>query len=173
MGRAYEQILDEADTEDLLTTGEVAKLLGVSRQHVVDLCDRGDLPYLMVGSHRRVRRADAERARQVRTRMTRDQRRSLWLGHAVAGRIVEDPDAALGVARKQLAHLDSRSNRWTREWEYLLDGDVEEVLRALTSPSQRSRELRQNSPFTGLLEEDRRSKVLTSFSRSRLRDAAN
>jgi excisionase family DNA binding protein len=38
----------------LLSTGEVAGLLGVSRQHVVDLCDRGDLIFVRVGSHRRV-----------------------------------------------------------------------------------------------------------------------
>ena len=38
----------------LLTTGEVAKLLGTSRQQVVNLCERGDLPFVMVGKHRRV-----------------------------------------------------------------------------------------------------------------------
>jgi excisionase family DNA binding protein len=45
---------------DLLTTGEVAQVLGCSRQHVVDPCRRGDLPFVSVGAHRRVRRADVE-----------------------------------------------------------------------------------------------------------------
>ncbi|MDN5771951.1 MAG: helix-turn-helix domain-containing protein, partial [Microlunatus sp.] len=40
-----------------LTTGQVAQILDVSRQHVVDLCDRGDLPSTRGGSHRRIRRA--------------------------------------------------------------------------------------------------------------------
>ncbi|MFC9443300.1 helix-turn-helix domain-containing protein, partial [Brevibacterium sp. NPDC056947] len=41
-----------------MSTGEVAKILGVSRQHIVDLCERGDLPFTKVGTHRRIRRAD-------------------------------------------------------------------------------------------------------------------
>jgi len=43
---------------DLMSTGEAARLLGCSRQHVVDLCVRGVLPFVSVGSHRRVRRTD-------------------------------------------------------------------------------------------------------------------
>jgi excisionase family DNA binding protein len=35
----------------LLSTGDAASFLGVSRQHVVDLCDRGDLIFVWVGSH--------------------------------------------------------------------------------------------------------------------------
>jgi excisionase family DNA binding protein len=165
MARTLETIIDESETDDLLTTGEVAKLLGVSRQHVVDLCDRGDLPYVMVGSHRRIRRIDAERARQVRTKMTRDQRRSLWLAYAVAGHLVADPEAGIARARNQLAHSAMRENRWTREWADLLEGDVDGVLGALTSTSQRSRELRQNSPFSGVLSEGERAIVLAAFTR--------
>ncbi|WP_147287746.1 helix-turn-helix domain-containing protein, partial [Kytococcus sedentarius] len=41
----------------LLKTGRVAEILGVSRQHVVDLCDRGDLPSIRIGAHRRVRQS--------------------------------------------------------------------------------------------------------------------
>ncbi|MFN0284487.1 MAG: helix-turn-helix domain-containing protein [Kineosporiaceae bacterium] len=37
-----------AVTGELLTIGQVASLLGVSRQHVVDLCMRGDLPFVSV-----------------------------------------------------------------------------------------------------------------------------
>jgi excisionase family DNA binding protein len=165
MPTTFETIIDESDTDDLLTTGEVAKLLGVSRQHVVDLCDRGDLAYVMVGSHRRIRRIDAERARQMRTKMTRDQRRSLWLAYAVAGRLVGDPETGIALARNQLAHSAMRENKWTREWAELLDGDVDKVLGALTSTSQRSRELRQNSPFSGVLSEQDRAMVLAAFSR--------
>ncbi len=46
---------------ELLTTGEAARLLNSSRQHVVDLCDSGELPYERTdttGSHRRNRRGD-------------------------------------------------------------------------------------------------------------------
>jgi len=45
--------------EELLTTGQAAALLGTTRRHVVNLCQRGELPYTMAGTHRRIRRSDA------------------------------------------------------------------------------------------------------------------
>ncbi|MGE3192433.1 MAG: helix-turn-helix domain-containing protein [Microbacteriaceae bacterium] len=166
MSKAYDAVVDEYESADLLTTGDVAKLLGVSLQHVIDLCTRGDLPYTMRGSHRRIRRTDVERYRAGRTRLTRDQRRSIWLAHAVAGTIVERPREVIARARIDLDHLEStqRPNKWTREWRRLLDGPTDDVLHALTSPSQRSRELRQNSPFLHALEPETRQQILIAFS---------
>ena len=43
--------------ETMLKTGEVARLLGVSRQHVADLCDGGKVKHVRVGTHRRIRGA--------------------------------------------------------------------------------------------------------------------
>jgi len=42
----------------LLTVGQVADVLGSSRQHVANLIDRGTLPAEFHGLHRRVARAD-------------------------------------------------------------------------------------------------------------------
>ena len=72
--------------EEFLTTGEAAVLLGSSRQHVVDLCERGLLPCSRAGTHRRVRRVDVEA--MLRPDLTRDQLKALWLHRAVAGRLV-------------------------------------------------------------------------------------
>jgi excisionase family DNA binding protein len=160
----WDAVLDALDGDALLSTGEVARLLGVSRQHVVDLCDRGDLAYEMVGSHRRIRLRDATRAVQDRTRMSRDQRRSLWLAHAIAGELVVNPDIVVERARANLSATQVKGARkWNDEWRRLLDGPIEGVLHALTSPSLRSRELRQNSPFAGVMSEERRRLVLTAF----------
>ena len=154
--------------EDLLTTGEAARLLGVSRQHVVDLCNRGDLPWSSTGAHRRVRRGDLETLQAAGARTSRDQRRSLWLSYAVAGRLVADPGATLELARANLAtmrarHTRGQAARWLAEWARLLDGPVEDVLAVLTSPVPRARELRQNSPFAGVLSEEERQQVLAAF----------
>jgi excisionase family DNA binding protein len=46
--------------DDMLTTQRAAERLNVSRQYVVRLVDRGDLPAVKVGSHRRLRAADVE-----------------------------------------------------------------------------------------------------------------
>lgn len=158
---------DRAASVDLLTTGEAARILGSSRQHVVDLCDRGDLPFVTVGTHRRVRRADVESVSDRTLRLTRDQRRSLRLAFGVAGGIVADPRGARSLARENLETMRStargQARSWLDEWERLLDAPIEDLLAALTSRSPHSRDLRQNSPFAGVLPEDVRDRVLASW----------
>jgi excisionase family DNA binding protein len=171
MREAFTRALSQAEAEDFLTTGEAAQLLGTSRQHVVDLCNAGDLPYVTVGRHRRVSRRDVEAVRAGTRRWTRDQLRSLWLSHAVAGRLVEDPQGVLARARDNLAQMLADSARgsakiWLQKWQHLLVGPVEEVLEALTSRSPISRELRQNSPFAGVLTGAQRRAALAGFSRA-------
>lgn len=160
----------DAESDELLTTGEAAALLGSSRQHVVDLCKSGDLPYVTVGTHRRIARSDVEAHRAGTVRLSRDQRRSLWLAHAVAGEIVKDPERHLALARDNLETLRSsargRAVTWLTEWEHLLDEPLHELLDALTSVSLKGRELRQNSPFAGVLDERERLRVLDAWRRS-------
>jgi excisionase family DNA binding protein len=154
------------DDRQLLTTGEAAALLGSSRQHVVDLCDRGRLPYLRAGSHRRLRRVDIEA--MLQPDLTRDQLKALWLHRAVAGRLVADPDAALAKAtsnldRLQAVHPDGMAAGWLQRWRATLAAGIEPVLEALTSRSANAVELRQNSPFAGVLPEPERRAVLAAF----------
>ena len=58
---------------------------------------------------------------------------------------------------------------WLQEWARLLDGPLVELLTALTSPTPRSRELRQNSPFAGVLTDAERLAVLATASQARRR----
>ena len=159
------------DPEEQLSTGEAAKLLNSSRQHVVDLCTKGLLNFTTVGKHRRVRRGDIEALRQRTERLTTDQQRSLWLAYAVSGRIVADPDGARMVARDNLAKMESVTRgsaaQWLHEWEKLLSGPLDVMLGAYTSRDLKGRELRQNSPFGGLLSDEERTTVLSHWRRMR------
>lgn len=151
---------------DLVTTGEAARILGVSRQHIVDMCDRGDLPCMRVGTHRRLRRGDLERF--ATPSLTREAERSLWLHQAVAVGLLTDPVATLAKARRNIvtqfsAHRDDGTRRWIEQWQVLLDGRLDRILDVLTSRSEHAIELRQNSPFTGVLPEEERQRILTAF----------
>jgi excisionase family DNA binding protein len=153
-------------SEQLLRTGDAAALLGCSRQHVVDLCDRGELPFVRAGRHRRIARRDIEAL--LRPAMRREQARSLWLHHAVAGRLVVDPSGVLDRARANLdrmrtAHPDGWAAVWLDRWEQVLDAGPEDVAQVLTSRSDEAIELRQNSPFAGVLTPDERLAALAAF----------
>lgn len=154
------------DEDDLLTTGEAAAVLGSTRQHVVNLIQRGDLTSTLVGTHHRVRRSDVETLKQSSIKLTRDQRRSLRLGYAIAGKIVADPVTALGVAARNIDLMSSTQRgagrRWLLRWRELLDGPVEEILATLTSNSVTAREMRQNNPFAGVLDDETRLQVLAA-----------
>jgi excisionase family DNA binding protein len=153
--------------DELLTTGEAAKILNCTRQHVVDLCDRGDLPFTTVGTHRRISRENVEALKSRTDRLSRDERRSLWLAYVVAGRIATEPERTIADA---LDHLDKmrgsargQAKKWLDQWERLLNGPVDQILAALTDRSLRGRELRQNSPFAGALTEEERRTALEEW----------
>ena len=162
----------------LLSTGDVASFLGVSRQHVVDLCDRGDLIFVWVGSHRRVPRLELDRLLgTVRGgKLTRDQERSLWLHRAVLAELVENPEDVLARVGGNLQRLRTQhpgrgmTARWLGQWQEVLDAGVDAVADVLTSQGPAGLELRQNSPFAGVISQEVRSRVLASFVRHWRRD---
>lgn len=158
-----------------MSTGQVARVLGCSRQHVVDLCTDGRLPWVSIGTHRRVRRTDVDRL--VGRALTRDQERSLWLHHAVAAHVVADPVGALrtasrGLERLRDVHPAGPVVRSLELWQEIVDAGPSRVLEALTSRDAWAVELRQNSPFAGILTGAERSAVLQSFREHRRRAGA-
>lgn len=152
--------------DTLFTTGEAARRLGSSRQHVVDLCNKGLLPFTVVNRHRRIRAADLDAFAAGAHRMTRDQQRSLRLAYAVAAHLVMDPERTLNSARNYLHSLPPetarrRGAKWRQQWESLLDGPLDDLLTALTADTVESRELRQSTPFIGVLSDGERNAVLS------------
>lgn len=100
--------------------------------------------------------------------MTRDQRCSLWLAHAIAGQLVAEPAEGVAIARTNLSLLRTRQTRgqtthWLQEWAQLLDGPLDLLLSTLTSPTSRGHDLRQSAPFAGVLTESERARVLDGW----------
>ena len=154
----------------LLTTGETAVLLRSSRAHVVDLCLRGLLPYVVIGAQRRIRRPDVEAL--IRPGLSQEELQTLWLHRAVAGKLVQSPGALLAAAainlrRLRRLHPEGGAWEWLDRWEVVLDDGAEAVLDALTSSAEYAVELRRASPFAGILTEQERKSVLDSFAESR------
>lgn len=150
-----------------MSTGDAASALGVSRQHVVNLCDRGQIECVRVGKHRRIPRS--ELTRLTSPQLTREQAKSLWIHRAVLGPLMVEPHAVLGAARGNIATWKTRHRRdgmathYLELWESILDRGLDEVVATLTGTDARSIELRQNSPFAGVLAEDDRRKALKAF----------
>lgn len=152
----------------MLTTGEAAEILGVSRQHIVNLSNRGEIASTKIGAHRRIPVSEVERL-QGRSALTREREKSLRLHQALIGDLLENPDAVINKARENIARWlpqqreDGMSASYLREWEDILDSGLERILEALTATDERSYELRENSPFAGVLSQDRRAKVLQTL----------
>jgi excisionase family DNA binding protein len=159
------------DQDELIRTGTAARILGTSRQHIVDLCNQGALTCVRAPKQRRLRRSDVEAfatGTEAHRPLNRDQRQSLWLHSAVAGRVVADPLRTLQRARTNLerlrqVHTHRGSARWLDRWESQLQAGPDAVLETLTSSAPEAVELRQNSPFAGVLSDLERRQILAAF----------
>jgi len=95
----------------------------------------------------------------------------------VAAHIAQDPEQVLDRARQNLArfesiHRDNGVRYWLERWRNVINQGPEAVMETLTSRTQDATDLRQNSPFPGVLSADERNKILDSFSKYWARSAA-
>ena len=88
--------------------------------------------------------------------MTREDRRSLAYHRLVAVKLLQDPAAVVAKAEANLARMrdadsSGRSSRYFDAWDALLHGADHELVAVLLDPSEPARDLRQTSPFAGVL----------------------
>ena len=86
--------------------------------------------------------------------LTREDRHSLGLHRAIADRLARDPGRVRSHARQNLARMRTANpgaHRLLREWARLLDGPLDALLDTLVDPRQHARDLRQVTPFAGVL----------------------
>lgn len=77
-----------------LTTMEAANMLGMSRQFLVGLLEKGDIPYHMVGTHRRVYAQDLFQYKAVRDVNRHSLLRDLAMAEAEEGIYDAAPSSA-------------------------------------------------------------------------------
>jgi hypothetical protein len=129
--------------------------------------ERADHPRRYVLTPTMARRRDAAQRLHIedlhdggRGGHDRAQARSLAYHRAVARRLrkpmVQEARHVLFRWREQ-GRID---HRYADRWERLLDRPVPEIRRALVDDSQEADDLRQNSPFAGLLSEPERRRIM-------------
>ncbi len=160
--------------ESAVSTPKAAEMLGVSRQHMAELADKGVVPSWRVGRHRRFRTQDLlvyKLNRMHSGPATRQEQMSVtdlrsWIfGVLVASKLDQDPQGTIKIGTRNLAkqksvHGDVSAQMLVTEWEKLLAGPTREIQRVLVSPSQECIELRHASPFAGVLTEAERRWVI-------------
>jgi transcriptional regulator with XRE-family HTH domain len=103
--------------------------------------------------------------------LTREEARSLALHRAIAARLAADPEPVLLRARKNLAVMrrandDGAADAWFTEWERRLDAPLASVIEVLVSHQQDARDLRQVTPFAGVLSDDERRAIYAAMPRA-------
>ncbi|MFW6083978.1 MAG: helix-turn-helix transcriptional regulator [Gemmatimonadota bacterium] len=98
--------------------------------------------------------------------LTREDRRSLALHEALVARLQDDPAPVIERARRTLARMReahgsevSLLNHWSR----LLELPVEHLADVLLDPRPFARDLRQCTPFAGILSQVDRAEVYRRF----------
>ena len=90
----------------------------------------------------------------------------------IAERLQANPEAVIGLAKSNIARWrkmdpDSKSDPYFVRWERLLNGPLPDLLEFMVSPSQEARDMRQCSPFPGVLTDRERWDILRAVSAER------
>jgi transcriptional regulator with XRE-family HTH domain len=148
-----------------VTQSRLAELAGTSQPTIAAYESGSKVPNLR--TLRRLARALGLEVRlQFVPGLTREDRRSLALHEAIARLLLEDPEAAIRRARKTLDLMMERhpgAAPLLTEWDRILDRPASEIAEVLIDPGSRARELRQVTPFAGLLSPAQRAETYKRF----------
>lgn len=101
--------------------------------------------------------------------LTYEEMKSLWLHKSVLDELKKDWDKCSTISYdnierwKKVHRPDGMSVRYLDEWLKVLDKGFTAVSRVLLDVDEYSCDLRQNSPFAGILSDEQRLAVLEEF----------
>jgi transcriptional regulator with XRE-family HTH domain len=95
----------------------------------------------------------------------REDRVAFELHRAVAQKLIDDPQAVLAVVPENIEKLRRRvlgdlGQQWLEQWQSASRGPVWELIHLMLGEDDNSMELRQNSPFLGVLSQDERLRAI-------------
>lgn len=131
------------------------------------MCVRGEIEHVMVGKHRRI--PQREVSRLLSPSLTREQEKSLWLHRALMTPLMTSPQEVIdrafeNITRWKSEHRsDGMTVRYLSDWEQILRQGLDAVMETIVSPRPEACELRQNTPFVGVLDSTTREQVLRAF----------
>lgn len=149
-----------------LSTGEAARLLGASRQHVATLCDRGLIACTRTGAHRRILSNELERYVATKRDLDPSHLLLLWVSRASAAHVAADPESAFKAARRRLvqqAEREPHATKLIRAWRKEIKAGPEAVMRVLTSIDPDAITLQSISPFRFLPSQAERDRIVAAF----------
>ena len=114
---------------------------------------------------------DLEMVTTYMPRLTRADHRSLAFHRAIAEILDKSPAPALCRARgnlKKLARMHAGASMLLNRWTTWLGLPVEELISNMLDPFPLAREMRQVSPFSGLLSAEHRARILRQFRTERI-----
>jgi transcriptional regulator with XRE-family HTH domain len=151
-----------------VTQSRLAELAGTSQPTIAAYESGRKVPNLR--TLRRLARAVGLEARlSFVPPTTREDRRSLALHEAIGRRLIVDPERVMGRARRTLSLMTEKhpgAAPLLREWKAILSRPTSEVVDVLLDPQPRARELRQVTPFAGVLSPAERAEVYRRFAKS-------
>ncbi|HLG20731.1 MAG TPA: helix-turn-helix transcriptional regulator [Bdellovibrionota bacterium] len=98
--------------------------------------------------------------------MTREERRSVSLHRSIARKLAAEPEVVLRKAKCVLDRMIAKhpsASPLLFEWRFLISLPVAELIEVLTDIRPHSRELRQLTPFAGVLSARERASIYRSF----------
>lgn len=98
--------------------------------------------------------------------LTRTDRRSLALHIRIAEALAASPEPALARARRNVKTMAARNPEAVElldEWGKLLGGPIGDLVAVMLDPSLHGRDLRQVTPFAGVLDARQRAEVYRLF----------
>jgi transcriptional regulator with XRE-family HTH domain len=113
----------------------------------------------------------------LRPRLSGPEIRTLEMHRAIATKIESDPEGVREFARHNLevlraADIAGNTEPYLDAWEDLINGPVARLVSVMTSTDQAARDLRQASPFAGVLSDEERLEVIMSTDGVRVAEMA-